>query len=74
MTVCLNWHDGQHFNRRGPAPCRWCSGPTHLLDDYGRAAHKVCAEANLTLAELADYQRQQEAGRRRRSGRDNANG
>ncbi len=49
--VVLDWRDGQHFNHRGPAPCRCCGGLASCLDEHGKPCHKTCREAELT-AEL----------------------
>lgn len=42
--IGLDWRDRRHWSgsRR---PCRYCGRPTHLRDDEGKAADKVCAEA-----------------------------
>lgn len=44
----LDWTDAQHWDYRGPKPCRYCDGPTQLRDGKGKAAHKVCAEQALS--------------------------
>lgn len=40
----LNWRDSSHWAAHD-MPCRYCGGLTHLRDETGRPAHKVCAEA-----------------------------
>lgn len=40
----LNWNDSSHWDYSGPQPCRYCQGPTQLLDSGHHHAHKVCAE------------------------------
>lgn len=50
MSPLLDWGSSSHFNFDGPAPCRYCGRPAHLLDSRrppakkGHPAHKVCAE------------------------------
>jgi hypothetical protein len=43
-TVRLDWRDSVHWGGDRPGRCRGCGNPTHLLDDSGRPAHKVCVE------------------------------
>ncbi|MFF3096733.1 hypothetical protein [Streptomyces cyaneofuscatus] len=42
--VLLDWTAARHF-AQDCRPCRHCGSPTHLRDDKGRPADKVCAEA-----------------------------
>jgi hypothetical protein len=44
----IDWSDRIHWNGGQQAPCVHCSKPALLLDDTGRPAHKVCAEAAAT--------------------------
>jgi hypothetical protein len=39
----LDWRDSEHWSFAS-GPCVYCGESTHLLDDQGRFAHKVCAE------------------------------
>lgn len=41
--MCLDWSAPHHWNGDHP-PCTHCRTPTHLLDDAGRPAHKICTE------------------------------
>jgi hypothetical protein len=41
----IDW--STHRTSGQPAPCIHCTRPALLLDDAGRPAHKVCAEAAL---------------------------
>ncbi|WP_286157598.1 hypothetical protein [Streptomyces griseus] len=45
--VLLNWGSPGHWDGRVQLPCRYCGCLTHLRDDRGRPADKVCAEAQL---------------------------
>lgn len=45
----LDWSAARHF-ARDARPCWHCGAPTHLRDDKGIPADKVCAEA--ALAEI----------------------
>ncbi|MFD3844786.1 hypothetical protein ACFWVB_02700 [Streptomyces microflavus] len=56
--VLLDWSGSGHWEARD-LPCRYCSQPTHLRDDRGRPADKVCAE--LALAEVAQVIQAQHA-------------
>ncbi|SNQ46069.1 hypothetical protein FRACA_1240004 [Frankia canadensis] len=42
-SVVLDWSDDSHWSEIS-APCIYGDGDTNLLDDHGRACHKVCAE------------------------------
>lgn len=42
----LDWRSWRHWGGVD-LPCRYCGGPTPLLDSKGHPAHKVCAEAAL---------------------------
>lgn len=46
----LNWHSSAHWSAQ-ERPCRYCGHPTHLRDDKGVPADKVCAED--ALADIA---------------------
>ncbi|MFB7461688.1 hypothetical protein [Streptomyces sp. NPDC056188] len=43
----LDWRDRRHWSQTA-RPCRYCRRPTHLLDEHGQPAEKVCAEQALT--------------------------
>ena len=45
--IVADWSNGSHWNRGRQAACIHCERLTMLLDDAGRPAHKVCAEAAL---------------------------
>jgi hypothetical protein len=42
----LNWGSAEHWAHEA-LPCRYCGRLTHLRDDKGAPADKVCAEAAL---------------------------
>jgi hypothetical protein len=44
----LDWREPKHWDGRRALPCRYCGTTTHLRDDDGQPAHKVCAEAAQT--------------------------
>ncbi|RWZ74904.1 hypothetical protein EQK42_16490 [Streptomyces albidoflavus] len=50
----LNWGSSAHWDAQ-QRPCRHCGSPTHLRDDKGAPADKVCAEAS--LADIGDIVR-----------------
>ncbi|MEC3995238.1 hypothetical protein VSR01_17515 [Actinacidiphila sp. DG2A-62] len=50
VNGCLNWTSSEHW-AHDARPCRYCGHPTHLRDDKGTPADKVCAEA--ALADVA---------------------
>lgn len=39
----LDWSDRSHWSDLA-RPCRYCQGPTNLLDSQRKPAHKTCAE------------------------------
>ncbi|WP_228994760.1 hypothetical protein [Streptomyces sp. DH8] len=45
--VLLDWASPGHWDGRAQLPCRYCGCLTHLRDDRGRPADKVCAEVRL---------------------------
>ena len=53
-AIVLDWNSGQHWNGGKQAACAHCSQSSLLLDDIGRPAHKICAEA--ALAALINQQ------------------
>jgi hypothetical protein len=46
VNGCLDWTSSEHW-AHDERPCRHCGRPTHLRDDKGFPANKVCAEAAL---------------------------
>ncbi|MEU2487121.1 hypothetical protein ABZ593_21240 [Streptomyces sp. NPDC012617] len=50
----LNWGSSAHWDAQ-ELPCRYCGQPTHLRNDQGAPADKVCAEAS--LAQIGDIVR-----------------
>ncbi|MGW6456314.1 hypothetical protein ACWF94_10370 [Streptomyces sp. NPDC055078] len=56
----LNWGSSAHWDPQ-KRPCRYCGSPTHLRDDKGVPADKVCAEAS--LADIGDIVRTYSAQR-----------
>ncbi|WP_435850007.1 hypothetical protein [Streptomyces scabiei] len=43
QNTILDWSDRSR-NLLVPQPCRYCRKPAYLIDDLGKACHKVCAE------------------------------
>lgn len=39
----LDWTDSRHYSHEARL-CRYCGSPTHLRDEKGAPADKVCAE------------------------------
>jgi hypothetical protein len=54
VNGCLNWASSEHWSTEA-RPCRYCESPTHLRDDKGLPADKVCTEA--ALADIASIVR-----------------
>lgn len=56
----LDWRDPKHHSSEG-RPCRYCGGPTHMRDETGKPADKVCAErvyAEILQVAVAAHTRQ----------------
>ncbi|MFC9916333.1 DUF4031 domain-containing protein [Streptomyces sp. NPDC127197] len=67
----LEWRSSAHWDYASdPSPCHLCGGPTHLLDDNGRHAHKTCVEAWYAAHPdaWAAYQREQAQKRTKKTG------
>ena len=41
--VIVDWREAHHWSPQ-PRACRHCGAPTHLRDEHGAPAHKVCNE------------------------------
>lgn len=39
----LDWRDSRHYSPEA-RPCRYCGNETHMRDETGKPADKVCAE------------------------------
>ncbi|WNI20326.1 hypothetical protein [Actinacidiphila sp. ITFR-21] len=39
----LDWRDARHHSAEA-RPCRYCGSSTHMRDETGKPADKVCAE------------------------------
>ncbi|MGW6391129.1 hypothetical protein ACWFR1_11630 [Streptomyces sp. NPDC055103] len=50
VSGLLNWGSSAHWDSK-ELPCRYCGHPTHLRDERGVPADKVCAED--ALADIA---------------------
>jgi hypothetical protein len=45
----LDWREAHHWSPQA-RPCTHCGSLTHLRDDAGRPAHKICAAATAQSA------------------------